>query len=246
MKTFPLPLILLSAALLIAGCATKPGTGDANPSKIKIHQTDIGTVKTQLVAFMTNGDFQVTLESQEGTTDRLVFAKPVSGTSGLFDHLVAGSANTQEATYDFELSQKRSNVIVTAGAALTTRNPAGETGHENMDRKWATDIEHALLNVRAVVEGQPHQAELQKIYEKNKGRIGVAFDGAGYIMQLTPNGPGATAGLKPGDRIIAVNHWPFSADIDDKIEQITGKPGSSVRITVLRDGQKMSFKVVRQ
>jgi len=247
MKTlFQLPLTVLSAAIFIAGCCTKPCvktvTTSGGAARVKIHTTDVEIVRSQLVGFMTNGDFRI----QQDTSDHLVFSRPVNATSGLFDRPAVDSSNGQEATYEFTLSQSKSRVTVTADAALTSRNAGGEATRENMNRKWATDLEHALLNVKAVVEGQPHQDEIQKIYEKNKGRVGVAFDGAGYIIQLTPNGAGARAGLKPGDRIIAVNHWPFSDDIDDKIEQMTGKPGSSVRITVVRDGQKMSFKLKRE
>ena len=73
--------------------------------------------------------------------------------------------------------------------------------------------------------------------------IGVEIapdDGKGGVVvgQVFPNTPAQTAGLKRGDRIIAVDGKPTTSETQDQIIQsIRGPEGTSVTLTVERTGQ---------
>lgn len=70
--------------------------------------------------------------------------------------------------------------------------------------------------------------------------IGVATT---TLDKVTKNSPAASAGLKAGDRITAVN----GKDTDDWSEVVSGisvvKKGESMTVTVLRNGSDQTFKV---
>ncbi|MCB9738107.1 MAG: PDZ domain-containing protein [Deltaproteobacteria bacterium] len=78
------------------------------------------------------------------------------------------------------------------------------------------------------------------------GGVGMVLDGqrtakrtAGvYVARVVPGGPAATAGLRPGDRIVAVggDRLPDDVTVADVARRIRGKIGSRVQITVRADG----------
>lgn len=85
------------------------------------------------------------------------------------------------------------------------------------------------------------------------------FDGIGieyYILNdtllvtsVSPGGPASKAGLKHGDKILAINRHPVSGiQITAKkiVEQIRGRKGTPVEILVKRDTSKKSFSVLRE
>ena len=85
------------------------------------------------------------------------------------------------------------------------------------------------------------------------------FDGIGieyYILNDTllvtsvnPGGPAFKAGLKNGDKILAINRQPVSGiRITAKkiVEQIRGKKGTPVEILIKRDTAKRYFSVLRE
>ncbi len=84
------------------------------------------------------------------------------------------------------------------------------------------------------------------------------FDGIGieyYILNDTllvtsvnPGGPASKAGLKHGDKILAINRKPVSGiriTAQKVVEQIRGKKGTPVEILVKRDTLKKNFSVLR-
>ena len=85
------------------------------------------------------------------------------------------------------------------------------------------------------------------------------FDGIGieyYILNDTllvtsvnPGGPAFKAGLKNGDKILAINRQPVSGiriTAKKVVEQIRGKKGTPVEILIKRDTAKRYFSVLRE
>lgn len=84
------------------------------------------------------------------------------------------------------------------------------------------------------------------------------FDGIGieyYILNdtllvtsVSPGGPASKAGLKHGDKILAINRKPVSGiriTARKVVEEIRGKKGTPVEILVKRDSLKKNFSILR-
>ncbi len=101
----------------------------------------------------------------------------------------------------------------------------------------------------------PHSAYLEKpeaqaFDESSSG----AYDGIGVEVLTQPDGtvkiispiddtPAQRAGLKSGDVIVAVDGKPLRPGDDDEQGPLRGKPGSTVVLTVLREGTPKPFDV---
>ncbi len=111
-----------------------------------------------------------------------------------------------------------------------------------------------------VAELDPHSAFLpardytifQGDTEGRFGGIGVEVDFAGdQVVVIAPieGSPAERAGIKPGDRIMAINNQPVQdKSPEDLVREMRGKPGTKVMITVKRKSQNklLEFELVRE
>lgn len=72
-----------------------------------------------------------------------------------------------------------------------------------------------------------------------------AFENGYLILSVLPDSPALEAGLQAGDRLIAVDGVPLTADTDPR-GPITGAAGTTVTVTVVREGRELSFTMVRR
>jgi len=61
---------------------------------------------------------------------------------------------------------------------------------------------------------------------------------------LTPGGPAEKAGIEPGDIILKIDGTQVKSDQDLRLIVAQRRPGSSLKVTALRDGEKQDFEVV--
>jgi serine protease Do len=81
-------------------------------------------------------------------------------------------------------------------------------------------------------------ARAEALLKANGAKEGV------FVEQVAPGGPAEKAGLKPEDIIVAINGKPIRNG-SELIERVTSTPvGSSLTLTVLRDGKREDFHVV--
>ena len=94
---------------------------------------------------------------------------------------------------------------------------------------------------------------LNESLEGNFDGIGVqfnVFDDTLVVITLVPKGPSEKSGIKPGDRIVMVNDSVVAGvhkNSDDIVNMLRGKKGTSVKVTVKRNGnpEPLSFSIVR-
>lgn len=110
-----------------------------------------------------------------------------------------------------------------------------------------TLINHAIRGMLAGLD--PHSAYLsaddydvlQENTEGGFGGLGIEVgEEDGYIKVITPidDSPAARAGVMPGDLIVEINGRPVrDMLVNDAVGQLRGEPGSTVRITLMRENE---------
>lgn len=77
------------------------------------------------------------------------------------------------------------------------------------------------------------------IADENSGRVVVYYP--------IPESPAEAAGIKAGDLIISVNGTEYTAeDFNDIADYIKGEEGTTVNLVIERNGERISFDIVRE
>ena len=81
----------------------------------------------------------------------------------------------------------------------------------------------------------------------NYGGLGLTVqleDGAVKVVAPTEDTPAARAGIKSGDYITHLDgNLIYGATLDDSVDKMRGRPGSQIRLTVVRPGRDKPFDV---
>ncbi len=103
----------------------------------------------------------------------------------------------------------------------------------------------------ALIGPEPGAVEVVEIFigplSAPAGFLGLSVrpEGAQLLLgPLAPSGPAAQAGLREGDVLLAVDGHPV-ANIMEVEERLDGAPGTTVVLTVRREGSEQSFSVLR-
>jgi C-terminal processing protease CtpA/Prc len=142
--------------------------------------------------------------------------------------------------------------------AATDPPPAGEKGREaDLEAKLDAARERLQESAQEVAEltNQLNRPFFQKFSTFNgpfgRGIIGVQLDPSGgndgaHVLEVSPGGPAAEAGIRAGDVIVAVNGTEVKGE--DATRQVlkiirTAKPDSKLSVRVLRDGKTQELTV---
>ncbi|HEX7360678.1 MAG TPA: Do family serine endopeptidase [Bryobacteraceae bacterium] len=74
-------------------------------------------------------------------------------------------------------------------------------------------------------------------------QFGVSSTHGALVAQVVPGKPGAKAGLKPGDVIVAIDGQKVHGVTDTTLKVISHAPGSTITLDVVRDGKHMKVPV---
>ena len=74
--------------------------------------------------------------------------------------------------------------------------------------------------------------------------LGFDLDPATFVVgDVTPNGPGEIAGLRPGDRLLQLAGRPLESDEDYNLARLSVRPKERVRLDIVRDGRSQALDV---
>ena len=126
---------------------------------------------------------------------------------------------------------------------------------EDVDKQAVTDA--AISSALSALD--PHSVYLPPAdLEEADTELAGNFDGIGIqfnvpndtavVLEVVPGGPSERIGLQTGDRILKVDEKVIAGvgcPQDSMVRRMRGPSGSKVSLTVLRDGEKISFEITR-
>ncbi len=166
----------------------------------------------------------------------------------------------------------RSNQIVAAVAPLFgARVETGVLDDTSLQDVYQTLKEHynGKIDDDKLIEGAKHgmiaavgdpytvyfdKKEADEFNKELSGDIGGGIgaevgvrNGQPTVIRTLPDNPAEKAGLHAGDTILGVNEESTDGwDADKTVRAIRGEVGTTVKITVLRDGQPKEFTITRE
>jgi serine protease Do len=124
--------------------------------------------------------------------------------------------------------------------------PPGETGAENIGfaipSKTATSVADQIINNGEAVH--PYLGVyLSDLTQETANRFGSPVDSGALIERVEPGGPADQAGIRRGDIVIAAgkDEVQSSGDLISALRNY--QPGDTVKLTVVRNGQKTQLQV---
>jgi regulator of sigma E protease len=103
------------------------------------------------------------------------------------------------------------------------------------------DIQGNTKSLKLDLSELPVEEVNAGLLERGIGLIGFFPEPLPVIGAMEP-GPAARAGLKVGDRLLAVNHQPVDS-WENLVALISRSPGTSIHILAERDGERLDFEV---
>jgi len=78
-------------------------------------------------------------------------------------------------------------------------------------------------------------------------RMAYSEEGGLRVVDAPAYGPAARAGLREGDRIMAIDEEPVDAmTMEQVVERLRGPVGSTVHLEIARDGERLGIDVSRE
>jgi carboxyl-terminal processing protease len=130
---------------------------------------------------------------------------------------------------------------------------------ERVRAEYVDEVDDATL-IRGAIDGMlssldPHSAyldergfrSLMSTTDGNYGGLGLTVtmeEGAVKVIAATRDTPADRAGMKAGDFITHIDGQLFyGGTLDEAVEKMRGRPGTSVKLTVVRAGRERPFDV---
>ena len=152
-----------------------------------------------------------------------------------------------------------SAVAFSTGPAL--RKPLVEQVRSTLETRYYRQLPPSILGhptVETIIAAldDPYTAylapaEVNELHQRVEGRysgIGATVTprGSGLVVTSAPPGPARAAGVRPGDLIVTIDGVAAAQlSAETAIEAIIGPKGTAVALGVLREGDRLAFRIVR-
>jgi serine protease Do len=135
--------------------------------------------------------------------------------------------------------------VIGINTAIATRNGGYQGIGFALPVNTAAQVYNDIIKNGKVTRGSIGIRFMQSDTDQARANLKVAGVKEGvFVLQVTPGGPSEKAGMKEGDVITGINGKPV-ADGNQLVGTVTSTPlGSSLNITVERDGKRHDLKVV--
>lgn len=133
-----------------------------------------------------------------------------------------------------------------------------------VEKEYYREVDTEKL-IKGAIKGMiqsldPHSSylpakSLERMRKDTRGEFGgvgiepVVKGGNVYVLSPGHKTPAAKAGIRPGDRIIEVEHAPaYGMSLSEMEEIVQGKPGTKVHLGIKREGvkKKLNFTLTRE
>lgn len=109
----------------------------------------------------------------------------------------------------------------------------------------------SIGDVYTVYMNKEESDEFEKSLHGDVGAgVGIEMgmrDGYVRVIRTLPDNPARKAGILAGDILYKVNDEDvYALSVDEVANKVRGEAGSSVKVTVVRDGEELSFDLVRE
>jgi regulator of sigma E protease len=124
---------------------------------------------------------------------------------------------------------------------------AREIGFRAGDRVLSIDGEEVesfadILTLMNRSEGEPIPARV--VRGGDTTTIEVAYRSGVEVGVVQPGMPASRAGIAPGDRVVSIGGEPVNSFYDLQVVGAELPPGERVEVTVMRDGEELSFELL--
>lgn len=163
----------------------------------------------------------------------------------LLPPLLQCDLRTVETSSGSPLANRRAEVL---GIVLAVEEPAAQRG-------WtyavpATHISRLLRSVETAKAGSLKAGSLKDsgvvVLKRRRPVVGMVLDGNGdavQVQRVTPGGPADKAGLKVGDRVVAVNGVLIRSTYQAVLPTMYKQPGDTVRYQVQRETGEVELTI---
>lgn len=117
--------------------------------------------------------------------------------------------------------------------------------------EWAIKGMLDQLDPHSSYSNAKETAELNEPLQGNFSGIGISYNivkDTLYVIEVISGGPSEKVGLRPGDRIVAVNDTSIAGvnvSKTDIMKKLRGPKGTEVDLTVMRGTDKIPFRIIR-
>lgn len=138
---------------------------------------------------------------------------------------------------------------ITAAAAEISRSAAHPVSRDKLERAAITGMLNVLDDPWSRYYAPPDYRSYRSALAGQYSGVGVWLEqrrGQVVVSEVQPGSPASKAGVRQGDRLVRVAGRPVDTAVRDAVGWLRGRSGTSVAVTVARDGDFRDLVIARQ